>query len=73
MSWRGPVTTSRTSNAGSSALYQGRDLRPTLELRSVMKGVLAQHLGVAKSVLEEWVFPETRGARLLEGLVKTRA
>jgi uncharacterized protein (DUF1501 family) len=55
------------------ALYQGRDLKPTLDLRSVFKGVLAAHLGVAESELEERVFPESRAARPLEGLVKSQA
>ncbi len=54
------------------ALHQGRDLRSTLDLRSVMKGVLAEHLGIAESVLEERVFPESRYARVLDGLVKAR-
>jgi uncharacterized protein (DUF1501 family) len=51
------------------ALYQGRDLRPTLDLRSVFKGVLASHLGVAESVLEERVFPDSRRASPMTGLV----
>jgi uncharacterized protein (DUF1501 family) len=55
------------------ALYQGRDLKPTLDLRSVFKGVLAAHLGVAERDLEERVFPESRQARPLEGLIRARA
>jgi uncharacterized protein (DUF1501 family) len=51
------------------ALYQGRDLQPTLDLRSVCKGVLASHLGVAESTLEERVFPDSRGAHPLDGLI----
>ena len=51
----------------TSALYEGRDLRPTLDLRSVIKGVLASHLGAAESGLEEQVFPGSRAARPLEG------
>src|SRR5882762_2132476 len=33
-------------------LYQGRDLRPTTDLRSVLKGVLSEHLLVSSSALE---------------------
>ena len=55
----------------NEALYQGRDLQPTLDLRSVFKGVLAAHLSVKESDLEERVFPDSRGARLLEGLIRT--
>lgn len=54
----------------NSALYEGRDLRPTTDLRSILKGVLAAHLGAAESGLEEKVFPGSRAARPLEGLVK---
>lgn len=54
----------------NSALYEGRDLRPTLDMRSIMKGVLAAHLGAAESGLESQVFPDSRGARPLERLVK---
>jgi len=54
----------------SSALYEGRDLRPTTDLRSILKGVLAAHLGAAESGLEEQVFPGSRASRPLERLVK---
>lgn len=51
-------------------LYEGRDLRPTLDLRSVLKGVLGEHLGVPAAALERSVFPESRAAAPLDGLVK---
>ncbi len=51
-------------------LHEGRDLRATLDLRSVFKGVLARHLGVAEKILEEQVFPDSRAAMPLEGLTK---
>jgi uncharacterized protein (DUF1501 family) len=54
----------------SSALYEGRDLRPTLDLRSVMKSALALHLGAAESGIEERVFPGSRAARPLDDLFK---
>lgn len=54
----------------SSALHEGRDLRPTLDLRSIMKGVLASHLGAAESGLEERVFPGSRAAQPLARLVR---
>jgi uncharacterized protein (DUF1501 family) len=50
------------------ALYQGRDLAPTLDLRAVFKGILAEHLGVSPRALEENVFPESASARPLRGL-----
>jgi uncharacterized protein (DUF1501 family) len=57
----------------SSQLYEGQDLRPTVDLRSVFKGVLRDHLGVAPSVLESAVFPGSLAARPLGGLVKSPA
>lgn len=54
----------------TSNLYQGRDLRPTLDLRSVFKGVLGAHLDIAERDLEGTVFPDSRGARALDGLIR---
>jgi uncharacterized protein (DUF1501 family) len=51
-------------------LYQDRDLRPTLDLRSVMKGVLAEQLEVPQRALESAVFPQSGHARPLTGLMK---
>ena len=53
------------------ALYQGRDLAPTLDLRSVLKGVLAEHLSVPSRALEDAVFPDSGRAKPLRGLVRT--
>jgi uncharacterized protein (DUF1501 family) len=54
----------------SSALYEGRDLRPTLDVRSIMKSVLAAHLGARESGIEERVFPSSRAARPLDDLFR---
>ena len=51
-------------------LYQDRDLRPTLDLRAVMKGLLAEHLGVPEKALEASVFPDSRQARPVTGLLR---
>jgi uncharacterized protein (DUF1501 family) len=50
-------------------LYEKRDLRPTTDLRSVLKGLLREHLRVGDSALEAAVFPDSRGARPTEGLL----
>lgn len=55
----------------TGALHESRDLRPTLDLRSVFKGVLAEHLRVPERVLEEKVFPESRTAKMSEGLIRS--
>jgi uncharacterized protein (DUF1501 family) len=51
-------------------LYQNRDLKPTLDLRAVMKGVLAEQLEVPERALESSVFPESSQARPLRGLLR---
>jgi len=52
------------------ALYQGRDLKPTADLRSVLKGVLSEHLLVASGALESTVFPNSNDARPIKGLFR---
>jgi len=52
------------------ALYEGRDLAPTLDLRSLLKGVLAEHLSVPARALEDAVFPDSTAAKPLRGLVR---
>ena len=53
---------------GPSALYEGRDLRPTLDLRALFKAALVAQLGLSESALETQVFPDSRAARPLDGL-----
>jgi uncharacterized protein (DUF1501 family) len=53
------------------ALYQGRDLTPTLDLRCVLKGVLEEHLGVPARALDTTVFPDSERARALRGLLRS--
>ena len=52
------------------ALYQGRDVAPTLDLRSVFKGILAEHLWVPPRTLEDSVFPDSAAAKPLRGLLR---
>jgi len=55
----------------TASLYQSRDLRPTTDLRAICKGVLAAHLAVDAAALDTRVFPDSRLAKPLEGLVQT--
>lgn len=55
---------------GPKDLYQGRDLMATLDLRSVFKGVLGDHLRVSAGALEASVFPDSRSASPLKGLIR---
>jgi len=51
-------------------LFEGRDLAPTLDVRSVFKGVLRDHIGVDRAVLDTQVFPDSaREAPGVSGLV----
>ena len=50
-------------------LYQGRDLLPTLDMRSLFKTVLHRHLQVPEGALEKSVFPGSKGAVMLDGIV----
>jgi uncharacterized protein (DUF1501 family) len=60
----------RWPGLASRALYQGRDLAPTLDLRCVLKGLLADQLQVPARALEKSVFPDSESARPLEGLLR---
>jgi len=53
-----------------NALLDGRDLRPTLDLRSVFKAVLGEHLRIDGGSLASRVFPDSGGAHPLQGLVR---
>ena len=50
-------------------LYQGRDLNPTTDLRSVLKGVLADQFGLSGQALAEGIFPDTAPIAPMKGLV----
>jgi len=51
-------------------LHEGRDLRPTLDLRAVWKGVLRDHLGLPERALATRVFPGSEAVAPLDGLVR---
>jgi len=55
----------------SRALYQGRDLMPTRDMRSVLKGVMEEHLLIPARALDTTVFPDSGAAKALSGLVRT--
>ena len=55
------------------ALYQQRDLKPTLDLRSVMKSVLHDHLQIASRALDAEVFPDSHAAPYMSGLLRGSA
>lgn len=50
-------------------LYQDRDLRPTADLRNLLKGLLADHLGLPATLLGEHVFPHSHDVAPRRGLI----
>jgi uncharacterized protein (DUF1501 family) len=56
------------SDAG---LYEERDLKPTTDLRAILKGALRDHLGVEEAALAKDVFPQSQTVKPLDGLIRT--
>jgi len=52
-----------------ASLYQSRDLKPTTDLRAVLKGVLRDHLRVDERALAQQVFPGSEIVKSLDGLM----
>jgi uncharacterized protein (DUF1501 family) len=50
-------------------LYQNRDLKPTIDLRAVLKGILRDHLRADERVLAQTVFPGSETVRPIAGLL----
>ncbi len=50
-------------------LYENRDLRPTTDLRAILKGLLRDHLRVDERALASTVFPDSLNVRGLSGLL----
>jgi uncharacterized protein (DUF1501 family) len=50
-------------------LHEGRDLRPTIDLRAVLKGVLKDHLRVDEHALAASVFPGSADLQAMPGLL----
>jgi uncharacterized protein (DUF1501 family) len=54
---------------GDANLHEGRDLAPTIDLRAMLKGVLKDHLRLDEETLTSRVFPGSRSAKPMPGLV----
>jgi len=52
-------------------LYEARDLKPTTDVRAVLKGVLKDHLRLDETALASKVFPSSQMAKPMSGLVVT--
>jgi uncharacterized protein (DUF1501 family) len=53
---------------GERALHEGRDLRPTLDMRALFKAALIAQLSLDEGALEARVFPGSAGVRPIESL-----
>jgi uncharacterized protein (DUF1501 family) len=53
----------------SAQLFEARDLKPTTDLRAVLKGLLRDHLRVEERALAESVFPGSADVQPMPGLV----
>ena len=51
-------------------LHDGRDLKPTTDLRAVLKGLLKDHLRVDAAVLATNVFPDSAAVKPMAGLLQ---
>ena len=52
-------------------LYDGRDLYPTTDIRSIFKGILWEHLQIPPGYLDSEVFPDSSSAPLTEDLIRS--
>jgi uncharacterized protein (DUF1501 family) len=50
-------------------LHENRDLKPTTDLRSVLKGLLAEQFGISQAALAESVFVDSQSVAPLQGLI----
>jgi uncharacterized protein (DUF1501 family) len=50
-------------------LQDGRDLKPTIDLRAVLKGVMKDHLGLSDRALANAIFPDSGAIKPMQGLI----
>lgn len=53
------------------ALFEGRDLMPTTDLRAVLKGLLAAQLDIGASTLADSIFPGSASVKPMMDLLRT--
>jgi uncharacterized protein (DUF1501 family) len=52
-----------------NALFENRDVAPTVDMRGLFKGVLAEHMAIDRGALDAKVFPESGAVKPVLGLV----
>jgi len=53
----------------SNQLFEGRDLRATLDTRQLLKGVLGAHYDLRNAELNQKIFPDSGAVGALDGLL----
>jgi len=54
---------------GLKNLHENRDLKPTTDLRAVLKGLLKDHLRIEDKALAGDIFPDSAAAKPMAGLL----
>jgi uncharacterized protein (DUF1501 family) len=54
----------------SGALHQGRDLRPTTDMRALFKAALVEHLDLPRAVVDTEIFPDSAGVRPIQDVFR---
>jgi uncharacterized protein (DUF1501 family) len=54
---------------GDGDLFENRDLKPTTDLRAVLKGLLRDHVRVDEAALASRVFPDSTAVKPMGGLL----
>ena len=68
----GCSTSAKTDTAPKFAIAQSsltRDTAPTVDMRGLFKGVLADHMAVDRTALDSTVFPNSGAVKPVMGLV----
>ena len=52
-----------------NALFENRDVAPTVDMRGLFKGLLADHMAIDRAALDNTIFPNSAAARPVSGIV----
>lgn len=66
---RGGKVLGKWPGLAAGNLYQGRDLMPTTDMRSIFKAVLMTHLNAPRDAVENVIFPNSASAPAMQGLL----
>ena len=53
----------------SRDLYENRDIRPTIDVRGVTKGILMDHFGLSDTILRTSIYPDSANMKPVHGLI----